>query len=492
MKKYLLPILLLLLLNPVLAVTVSCGTPEGLGNYRFYNRDYNPVRVFINTGGTSISVYPNNFDIPVGGSQLVEFRAPTNTYAQLFVTYTDNTNSISASLQCNFYATSGSSSSTTTTTIQQGASCSSYTDASSCRSAGCTWITVGLSGYCTGTSSSTTTTVSQTTTTVVTTTQPSITTTTTQTQSSCSGRSFSTCSLIPGCEWVGSMNTGYCRSVSVTTTTVIETTPVTTTTTINTGSNTGGSGSSSSSTGSSSSGSSSSTGSSSSGTGKSTGFYDFPSFIQILANGEKTIKGTFYAAKDLSDIKFQVADIDANWFTITPSSLTTIKKGETVNLTVTIKVPENAKQDSYVFKLVAKTNVNYEKSLTLAVTEKISTTVATTVTTTTIEQKQPSTGFFAKAGELALNYWYFVLIPVVLIATLSILPLISSKKSKGSAYAIVEDDQDYREDFVELKIKEPEKPKEIQIEKPKRDINEAIRKKVIKEIRERVMKDKKH
>ncbi|MEM5777690.1 MAG: hypothetical protein QXJ06_04575, partial [Candidatus Aenigmatarchaeota archaeon] len=245
------------------------------------------------------------------------------------------------------------------------------------------------------------------------------------------------------------------------------------------------------STGSSSSGSSGSTGSSSSGTGKSTGFYDFPSFIQIPANEEKTIKGTFYAAKDLTDIKFQVVDIDANWFTITPSSLTTIKKGETVNLTVTIKVPENAKQDSYVFKLVAKTNVNYEKSLTLAVTEKISTTVVTTVTTTTIEQKQPSTGFFAKAGELALNYWYFVLIPVVLIATLSILPIISSKKSKGSAYAIVEDDQDYREDFVELKIKEPEMPKEMQIEKPKRDANDVIRKKVIKEIRERAMKDKK-
>jgi hypothetical protein len=236
----------------------------------------------------------------------------------------------------------------------------------------------------------------------------------------------------------------------------------------------------------------SSSGGSASGASKSTGFYDFPSFIQIPANGEKTITGTFYAARDLTDVKFQVADIDANWFTITPSSVQAIKSGETINLTVNIKVPENAKQDSYVFRLLAKTNVNYEKKMTLAVTEKVVTTTTTTVlVTTTTVQKQASTGFFAKAARLALDYWYLIAVPIAIIITLAALPL-TGKKSKGSAYMVVEDEQDYRQEFVEIKLKEPEqsKPVEKPVEKAKRDIDERIRKKVIQEIRERALKSK--
>ncbi len=492
MKKYLLPILILLLINPVLAVTVSCGTPVSPGDYRFVNRDTVTVRVFINTAGTSISASPSTFDLPVGGSQIVQFRAPSDIYAKLFVTYTDTVNGFSASLECPIFASSGSSSTTTTTTIQQGGSCSSYNDASSCRTAGCTWISIGLSGYCTGSSSSTTTTTVLSTTTTISQTTQSSTTTTTTLQSSCSGRSFTSCSLIPGCEWVGSSITGYCRAI--TTTTTVEQTPVSTTTTIqntNTGSSSGSGSSTSGKSGSGSTGSvsSGSSSSSSSGSSKSTGFYDFPSFIQIPANGEKTIKGTFYASRDLTNVKFQVADIDSNWFSIAPSTVEKIYKGETINLTVTIKVPENAKQDSYVFRLVAKTNVNYEKALTLAVTEKATTIVTTTIsTTTTFQQKQSSTGLFAKAGELALNYWYFIAVPVVVILSLAALPLLGKKTTKGSAYSIIEEQEDNSE-YVEVKIKEPETPKEIN-EKPKREVNENIRKKVIKEIRERALKDK--
>ena len=481
MKEHLLLLLFLLLLNPVLAVTVRCGTPQAPGDYLFTNVDPVTVRVFINTAGTSITASPNNFDLPPGGSRLVQLRAPTNTYAKLFVTYTDNTNGFSASLECHFYATSGTSSSTTTTTVQQDRSCSSYTDPTSCRNAGCVWMSYGI-GYCTESSSSSTTTTTQLSqTTTLTTTQL---TTTTQ-SSPCAGRSFTSCNLNPNCEWVGSYATGYCRDrVSSTTTTTVQTT-TTTTTTVSSGASTvesGGGGTSGSS-----STSSGSSGSLSSSSGKSTGFYDFPSFVQVPVNGEKTITGIFYAARDLSDVRFQVADIDANWFTISPSSVQAIKAGEIVNLTVKIKVPENANQDSYVFRLVAKSNVNYEKKITLAVTEIVATTSTTVLVTTTPAQKQASTGFFAKTTQLALEYWYLIAIPVSAILILATLPL-TGKKSKGSAYMVVEEEQDYRQEFVEIKLKEPEQPKPI--EKPvKRDVNEAIRKKVIKEIRERALRD---
>ncbi|MFH8080514.1 MAG: hypothetical protein QXO84_01390 [Candidatus Aenigmatarchaeota archaeon] len=487
MKKYFsLIFVILAMLHPVLAVTVSCGTPESPGNYRFYNRDFVPVRVFINTLGTPISASPNNFQLAPGASQLVEFRAPSNMAAQVLVTYADAVTNISASLQCYVYATSGSYSTTTTTTLQQGGDCSSYTTSSACRAAGCIWISIGISGYCTGSSSSPTTTTSTTYVSTSPTTTQLTTTTTLQQTSNCNGRSFATCNLIPGCEWVGSPTTGYCRTVATTTTTTLVLT--TTTTTVEIIQNTPSSGTSGSSSSSSGSGWSSS---SSSSSGKSTGFYDFPSFIQVQTGGEKTIKGSFYAAKDLNNVDFQVAGLDVNWFTITPSSVQTIRKGETVNLTVTIKVPENTKPESYVFKLVAKTGVNYEKSMTLAVTEKVITTLATT--TTTIQQKQESTGFFARAGQLASNYWYLAAIPIVLLVSLAALPLISEKKkSKGSVYAFPEEEKDYAEDFVEIKIKEPEDEKQVELPvKPKRDIDEKIRKKVIKEIRERAMSNKK-
>ncbi|MCX8179731.1 MAG: hypothetical protein N3E38_03315 [Candidatus Aenigmarchaeota archaeon] len=495
MKKYFLFLLLLLLiqhtlLQTALAVTASCGIPEVPGNYRFYNRDSTPVRVFINTGGTAISVSPNNFEIPPGGSQLVEVRAAANTYARMFVTYTDLNNNFSAGLECSFYATSGSYT-VTTTTQQTSGSCSSYTTPSACRAAGCIWISIGFSGYCTGSGGATTTTTLTTTAYSITPTPTQVTTTTVQpTTSNCQGRSFSTCNLIPGCEWIGNPTSGYCRSVFTQTTTAVATTTTTTTIPPQQNNPPSSSGSTSNSGGSTSTG-----GASGGGSSKPTGFYDFPSFIQIAAGEEKTIKGTFYAAKDLYDVQFQVADLDANWFTITPSS-STLKKGETINLTVKVKVPGNAKQDSYVFRLVAKTTVNYEKPITLAVVAAPKTTTTTTViTTTTVPQKQSSTGLFSKVGEVVNTYWYFVVIPVGLVITLTALPLIAKqKRSKGSAYAFTEEEQDYTQDFVEIKIREAEQEKSQQlqapIEKPKRDIDDKIRKKVIKEIRERAMKDK--
>jgi hypothetical protein len=88
-----------------------------------------------------------------------------------------------------------------------------------------------------------------------------------------------------------------------------------------------------------------------------------------------------------------------------------------------------------------------------------------------------------------LDYWYLIAVPVVLILTLAALPMVS-KKSKGSAYMVVEDEEDYKQEFLEVKIKEPEQPKPVE-EKTRRDVNEAIRKKVIKEIRERALKGKK-
>ncbi|MEM5878484.1 MAG: hypothetical protein QXF12_06435 [Candidatus Aenigmatarchaeota archaeon] len=493
MQKYLLfAVLVLILVNPVLAVTASCGSPVSPGDYRFRNFDATPVRVFINTAGTSVSASPNGFTIPVGGEQIVQLRAPTDTYIRLFVTYTDTVNNFSASIECPMFASSGSSGGYTTTTTQSSGSCSSYTSSSACRAAGCTWITIGLSGYCTGSGSSvTTTTVETTPQQQTTTTTPSVTTTTTL-QSSCTGRSFTTCPMVPGCEWVGSPTTGYCRAISSTTTTVLATTPslTTTTTTQTSGSSSGGS-SSGGTSGGSSSGSTSGSSSGGSSSGKSTGFYDVPSFVQVPANGEKQIKASFYAAKDLTDVKFQVADVDANWFVIQPSSMQTIAKGETVNLTITIKVPENAKQDSYVLKLVAKTNVNYEKTLTLAVTEKVETPVTTPVTTTTVQETNKPTGFFVSALDLAKTYWYALAIPVVLIIALVTLPLLNDSKytrKKGTAYAVEEGEYDYKQDHVEIKIKEPE-VKQVE-QQPKQD-NYRIRNKVIKEIRERALKDSK-
>ncbi|MCX8178906.1 MAG: hypothetical protein N3D75_03705 [Candidatus Aenigmarchaeota archaeon] len=495
MQKYLLfAVLVLILVNPVLAVTASCGSPVAPGDYRFRNFDAIPVRVFINTAGTSVSASPNGFTIPVGGEQIVQLRAPTDTYIRLFVTYTDTVNNFSASIECPMFASSGSSGGYTTTTTQSSGSCSSYTSSSACRSAGCTWITIGLSGYCTGSGSTVTTTTVETTSQQQTTTTTPFTVTTTTLQSSCTGRSFTTCPMVPGCEWVGSPTTGYCRSVSSTTTTVTATT-TTTTTTIQSNPSSGGSsgGSSSGSSGSSSGGSSSGSSGSSSGdsSGKSTGFYDVPSFVQVPANGEKQIKASFYAAKDLTDVRFQVADVDANWFVIQPSSMQTIAKGETVNLTITIKVPENAKQDSYVLKLVAKTNVNYEKALTLAVTEKVEAPVTTPVTTTTMTQETKPTGFFVSALDLAKTYWYALAIPVVLIIALVTLPLLNDSKyarKKGTAYAVEESEYDYKQDHVEIKLKEPE-VKQVE-QQPKQD-NYKIRNKVIKEIRERALKDSK-
>ena len=481
MQKYLLfAIFVLALINPVLAVTASCGSPVAPGDYRFRNFDSTPVRVFINTGGTSISASPNGFTIPVGGEQIVQLRAPTDTYMRLFVTYTDTVNNFSASIECPMFASSGSSGGYTTTTTQPSGSCSSYTSSTACRTAGCTWITIGLSGYCTGSIQTTTTT--ETTSIVTTTTTPFSTTTTTQ-QSSCIGRSFTTCPMVPGCEWVGSPTTGYCRSVSSTTTPT--TTIVLTTTTVSTQTDSG----STSGTGSSGSTSSSSVSSSST---RATGFYDVPNFVQVPANSEKQIKASFYAAKDLTNVKFQVTDIDANWFIIQPSSLQTISRGQTVNLTITIRVPDNVRQDSYVLKLVAKTDVNYEKPLTLAVTEKIETSVTTTVTTTTVKENKKPTGFFVSALDLAKSYWYVLLIPIVLLITLATLPLMNENrytKKKGTAYTIDDNEYDYKQDHLEIKFKEPEVK---QIEQPKQqNENYKIKNKVIKEIRERALKDSK-
>jgi len=479
--------LFLLILSCSQAVTVSCGTYVSPGIYSYQDKDSENVQVTINTYGTIITATPNSFTLMPGQTQLVTYTSTPDSYGTVTVTFTGLTSGFSASLQCPIYAVSNPyitttpSGSTTTTTVPSSCAGLSYTVCIS--TPGCRWIGDFRAGYCTS-DYSTTTTPSMTTTTVSVTTTPSYSTTTTTTpQSVCSGRSYQTCISTPGCEWIGSPITGYCRSISITTTTLSVTTLSTTTTTVQESSQPPSSGGSGSSGG----GSSGSSGGSSSTNTKQTGLYNFPSFIQISVGEQKTIKGYFYTATEQNNVRFQLSDLDSSWYTISPSYVKKMNKTESVEVTISFDIPEDATQDVYIFNLSATADKKYFKSITLSVGPKLETTTTTT-TIQQIEEKQPTTGFFVKAIDFAKGYWYVLLIPVLAFGVWKISSFVEIK-SKGIASTMSTDNEyDYSQDYMEIKYKEPITETQIQskpVETIKRE--EEIRKKVIKEIRERAL-----
>ncbi|MCX8178909.1 MAG: hypothetical protein N3D75_03720 [Candidatus Aenigmarchaeota archaeon] len=185
-------LLIMLMISSVSAVTVTCGRPHmpyGVftGDYIFTNNETARYRYYIDNRFSLISIYPSNtFYLEPGQSMVISFRAYTAVYDRLSVTSTDLSNGFSSVLICNYYA------------LPEG-------------------------GYI-----------------PVDTTQPPVTTTTIVPYANCTGKGFITCVSLSGCEWVGNMFSGYCRSIyqtpnptttSTTTTLTTSTTPTTTQTT---------------------------------------------------------------------------------------------------------------------------------------------------------------------------------------------------------------------------------------------------------------------
>jgi hypothetical protein len=436
---YILVLFSLFSFSLVKAVTVSCGHSVGLGDYSFSNFDSGNVQVTISAGSSNVNIQPNNFTISAGQNQIVSFRSQTNSYVRLLVTYKELYGAgFSASLECPFYATTSGGSYTTTTT----------------------------------TTIATTTTIP-----------------------SCSGLSYSTCTSLPNCVWVGSQLTGHCESqssvTSTTTTTTAQTTTSTTTVTTNptttiSQSNSGNSGSSGSS------------------SGKSTGFYDFSPSVQAGVGEGKAIKGSFYNKNGIqTNVQFKVTGIDNNWFIISPSSVNSISSGGTVNITINLNIPDGASPDTYIFQISTKIgSADYAKSISLAVTPK-ETTVATTTETTALTtinvnetegqlNTKPSiqTGFFVQSMNVIRTFWYVPVIVVALVASWRFLPNVLSN-SKGTAYIKPEKEKKY----VTVKIVEPkiEAKKETtpQIAKKSHENLQAVREKVIDEMRKRAMEEEK-
>lgn len=279
--------------------------------------------------------------------------------------------------------------------------------------------------------------------------------------------------------------------------------PKITTTTTTTTSGGGGGGSTSGTSGSSTGGTSGgSTRTSGGSTGESTssvqptGFYDFPTNIEIEQGSSKSISGRFLSkfVTGLKNVQFTIVGIDSNWYSINPKSVDSIDYKESVDIRVLFKIPEDARATSYPIELQAtssSTTVRYSYNMNLVVIEK---PVLETTTTTIQEEKEetsPLTGMFAAVGAIISGNWYIIILGVIVLGGLVLIvryyPMISSK---GSVYKVSHEEEP-KEDYLEIKVKEPEKKVEVKPIKQD-DRLELARKKVIEEIRTRaLLEDKK-
>ncbi|MBU5690266.1 MAG: hypothetical protein QXM68_04405 [Candidatus Aenigmatarchaeota archaeon] len=179
-------VLVMLMVSSASAVTVTCGrpyTPDGIftGDYIFTNNETSRYRYYIDNRFSLISIYPSNiFYLEPGESAIISFRSYRAVYDKLSVTSTDLSNGFSSVLICNYYA------------LPEG-------------------------GYI-----------------PIDTTQPTVTTTTVIEYTNCTGKGFFTCISLSGCEWVGNMFSGSCRSIYQTTQPVTTTTIITTETNVTT------------------------------------------------------------------------------------------------------------------------------------------------------------------------------------------------------------------------------------------------------------------
>jgi len=246
LKLLLIILVIFVVLNSVSAVTVNCGKPytaDGFfrGDYIFTNNDSYRVKVFIDNRFSLINIYPNNtFYLEPGESKILSFRAYTDVYDSLPVTYSDVHSGISSSLVCRFYATQEGNSipvltttPTTTTVVDYNSNCSNKAFYNCIILPGCKWVGGLFSGYCKSIYDGQNNEVSTTTTTSTTTITTMMQTTTTLINS-CNPLNFWQCQGNSNCKWLGDFRLGRCVVAYSSTTTTTTTTTTSTTTTIHT------------------------------------------------------------------------------------------------------------------------------------------------------------------------------------------------------------------------------------------------------------------
>jgi hypothetical protein len=428
----------------VYGVTVSCPGYIGLGDYLFSNPNSQLVTVSLGNIPGSVIVTPSNsFELEGGASQTVTFTTlgSSNIYFTAFVTYNDG--STSASLQCNLFAYSSTATTTSTTT-------------------------------------------------------------TTIPQTGCSGKSYSVCNSMENCEWVGDPRFGSCQEIAQSSTTTTSsstttTTQVTTTTVENTG-NGGNSGGDSGSSGGSSGGGGSFGGS---GTTKKSGFYNFPSFVQVEAGKPILIEGHFYSRHltDQTNVDIELTGVDNNWFEINPSTIDKIGYDETVEIKISFNIPEDTESGDYPFEISTQLDsIKYEETITLVVTASQITSTTfeeTTTTTETIsslegpEEPSPMTGFFGRVWEVSKKFWYIPLILVILILGWSFLGTFFFQEN--GEYDIEDTQKPKEVKYLEMPKKkekdQPEKPEEKPKPKKTDKALEEARKKVLNDIRKKAIEE---
>jgi len=233
-------------------------------------------------------------------------------------------------------------------------------------------------------------------------------------------------------------------------------------------------------------------GSSTSGPLETTGFYDFPSTVEIDANSSKTIEGYFLSKyqSSLNNVDFKITGLNNNWFSIQPLSVNEIGYKETVDLKIIFTIPEDVIDKSYAIKLKATSGTNeFEQSLTLKIKEIEIVTTTTTIldqTTTTTLQGKPYTGAFVNVQSWMASNWYLLAVPIIVIGLAFLLPKINLSRifTKDDANPQTYMAEPIQASTSNFEAKEPEKPEEKPVKKTK---NDKAKNKVIEEIRKKAM-----
>ncbi len=242
---------------------------------------------------------------------------------------------------------------------------------------------------------------------------------------------------------------------------------------------------------------------------KATGFYNYPSKLEIKSGSSRTFTAEFFNnyKPSLKSVAFNVIGVNSTWLAMEPLSVDEMFPTDTTQLTITITVPSDATTGSYPVTLQAtspSTPIRYESSLDLTLTQP----PVTTTTTTTLPPKKPLIPVgLIDLGEAALTKGWPIILAVGGLAVLirfyprskshvpRYKPQLKVKGSKGTFYKVDDDSPDY----VRLEMKEPEpvvqQPKKIEQEiKEEKKVNTAMeetRKRVIEEIRRKAMREDK-